>query len=303
MRLPRLVPLVGAAVAAPAVLLLGVMGGTGPLPVLALLAVAGGRVVLWRRSPAALVDVGGGREPAPAPARVGDPAGAPAPAPAAAPAGRGRGSVVRSLARVEARDLAANGWMAGAVGFCLLFLVLAGGILAEDFERSWWGYTAVLLLFAHPACGFSLVAVHRAVTRGARDGVEELYRACPVDPATRARGHLLSGLAVAAGMALFAAVMTVAVAVRSTAMYGPFDARVAADLVLVPVLALGAVATGVALGRWRRARWTLAPVLAVIAIAVIEQALVEAGDVGGKGGRLSAFGIWPEGDPIFVEPR
>jgi hypothetical protein len=113
------------------------------------------------------------------------------------------------------------------------------------------------------------------VTRARRDGVDELLGTCPVPEATRTVGFLLSAVTPVTGLVVFLSSGALALAVRSPRVYGSLSARDWADLVAALVLGAGGVALGVALGRWLR--FSLVPIVAVLA-------------VGFGGGRLAEVG-------------
>jgi hypothetical protein len=245
-------------------------------------------VWLWRGAQNPLTDVRWGRA-TPSDVRAGVAAAAPA-----------RGSVARALGRVEARELLSSGWFAGGMAFCVLFVVAGGVTFVHDVERSWWGYFWLLALLVHPLCGLTVVATHRGVTRSRRDGTEELYQACPGEWHDRTKGHLMSAIVPVAAALAFTAVLTVLVATRNRTMFGPLDGRVAADVAVVALLAGGAGVLGVAVGRWWT--WSVAPVLMVVAVGVIEAQLATAVGRGASIGWLGAANVHPTADLVFLEP-
>jgi hypothetical protein len=264
----------------------------GFLALTASLAAAGGAAIAWRRSLALFSDVRW------APVLVSSPPPQarerPPPAPRRRPA-----SSVSVLGRVEARELATSVWFAVAYATLLIFVAAISRELGH-WDRSWWSFATELVMMVHPFCAFTIVAVHRAVSRAGRDGLEELYESCPVERVGRTRAQLRAGWVAVVAAGIFALVLTTIIAIFGAA-YGPFDGRFAADVVVVPVLAAGAVALAVALGRW--VPWALAPVLAVAGIALLEQGLFDLGHDGGKLRGLTPAGFWPESDPLYQAPR
>jgi hypothetical protein len=211
------------------------------------------------------------------------------------PTGRGpaRGSVPQALAGVEVRELLLSPWFQAGAAFCVVFLV---GI--SSYERSWWGTAALMPLLVHPLCGLTVVAVHRNVTRARRDGAEDLFRSCPATTTQRLGAHLLSGVVPIVTAALFVAITLAGVSLALDHIYGPFDARVGADLVIaVVLLPAGATALGVLLGR--RLPFALVPIIAVALIALVNLELWDEPD--GRGwlvtGDVSAVS-----DLVYVEP-
>ncbi|MFN0284013.1 MAG: hypothetical protein ACKVZ6_18850 [Kineosporiaceae bacterium] len=109
-----------------------------------------------------------------------------------------------------------------------------------------------------------VLAVHRAVTRAARDRADELFDSCPTVPATRTAGFLCSAPLPMAILGGFLVVLAFAVVANGADLYGPIGADSVADVAAALVLGAGGVAPGVALGRW--VRFGLAPVVAVVAV-------------------------------------
>ncbi len=181
--------------------------------------------------------------------------------PAAEPA---RGSVAVALAPVEIRELLLSPLFAAGAGFCVLF----GSIAVDGFERSWWLSAGLLPLMIHPFCGLTIVATHRNVTRAQRDRAEELFATCPGDITNRTSGHLLTAVVPVVVGAVFVLGTLVGAAVVLDNIYGPIDDRVVGDVFMAAVLLpAGAVALGVLLGR--RAKFALAPYIALAVIAIL----------------------------------
>ena len=206
---------------------------------------------------------------------------------------RPRGSVSLALAGVELRELLLSGWFLAGAGFCVLFLVGITG-----FERSWWGTAALMPLLVHPLCGLTIVAVHRNVTRASRDRTDDLYRSCPATGDQRMRAHLLVAAAPITAAAMFLAASLVGAAIALDHIYGPLDTRVATDVVIAALLLpAGATALGVLLGR--RIRFTLAPILVVGAIALVNLEFWDEPD--GRGWLVTGRGDW-RNDLVYVDP-
>jgi hypothetical protein len=182
---------------------------------------------------------------------------------------------------VEARELATSPWFGVGIGFCLLIFVFGfvmTEVLAATDKETWQGFVALAPWFAHPLVGMAVVAGHRAVTRAARDGADEVFAACPTDPAVRTVGFLLTAAVPVAALAVFLAVLGATTAMRSPRPHGPFGTDIVADLIATLVLGAGGVALGVAVGRWVRSGF--APVVAVVAVGFATSAL---NGVGGQG--------------------
>ena len=255
----------GVAVAAAAVLLFGI-GPNSDLP---------------RSSLLLLVPLGAGllfRAPR---RRVGNDAWATTPATAASYAARPEvpspRRVALALGRVEARELAASPAFGVGLGFCALVLFLFGWVWPGDSVETWEETLQLAPWFAHPLAGMTVLAAHRAVTRARRDGAAELFDACPADPTARTVGHLLAGVAPVAVLTLFFGLLTLLMAWRSHLVYGPIGWSSAFDVGAAIALGAGAVALGVALGRW--VAFPLAPVMAVV---VVGFGMIAISEVGGR---------------------
>lgn len=175
------------------------------------------------------------------------------------------GAVARALGRVEARELATSPWFGVGIGFCLLFFVLFAVVWGDVNSETWVEYVQMTVWFAHPLVGMVVIGAHRAVTRAARDGADEIFESCPVPATIRTTGFLLAAVAPVSALVVFMAALGATSAVRNSLLHGPLGADSAADALGVIVLGLGGVALGVALGRW--VRFALAPVVAVVAVA------------------------------------
>lgn len=186
--------------------------------------------------------------------------------------------VARALGRVEARELSRSPWFGIGVGFCVLMLALFGFVFAGEDVGTWDGQLQLAPWLVHPLVGMVVLAVHRAVTRAARDHADELFDSCPTAPATRTAGFLCSAPLPMAVLGGFLVVLGFAVDANGAHMYGPIGADSVADVAAAVVLGAGGVALGVALGRW--VRFGLAPVVAVVAVGV---AAIQLNTIGGSG--------------------
>ncbi len=180
--------------------------------------------------------------------------------------------VVRALAGVESRELARSPWSGNGFGFCaFMALTFASSYDAND---SWSGVIDDLPFLAHPLAGMLVLASHRSATRIDRDDVNELTTACPTSTRTRTVGLLgtvwVPVLAMAAFVAAFLSVVSV-----SGEVTGPAGSAAAPVLAIPLVLGAGAIALGVAIGRWVRS--PLAPVVAVLAVGFASLRLAEGG--------------------------
>lgn len=175
-------------------------------------------------------------------------------------------SVARALGRVEARELSSSVWFGVGIGFCVLMYVIFGFVYSADNTQSWAEYIQISPWFAHPLVGMCVLAGHRAATRARRDGADELVESCPADPTTRTVGFLLAAAVPLATLSLFLTALFVTSAVRSPGLHGPIGGDAVADALAAVALGAGGVALGVALGLW--VRFALAPVVAVVAVAL-----------------------------------
>lgn len=203
------------------------------------------------------------------------------------------GSPVPGVARVETRELLLSAWFQAGVAFCAIFLV---GI--TSFERSWWGTAALMPLLVHPLCGFTIIAVHRNVSRSRRDGTDELLEACPTTIEQRMAGHLLTGVVPVAVATVFVAVSLLGASIAVDDIYGPIDARVAIDVAIAcALLPLGATALGVLLGR--RFPQQIVPIIAIAVIAIVNLEFWDEPD-----GRVwLATGLpSPVNDFVYIDP-
>jgi hypothetical protein len=233
----------------------GVESGGPPIVVFLLVAFLGAGLLVTSRGRAA----------------VGDrPWSGPRPAPAVGPALPRRApsgwSVASALGRAEARELLSNPGYGIGLGFCGLILLLFGGVWGSASSEPWFGLAQQAPWLCHPLVGMTVFATHRAVTRDVRDGTDELFESCPVPAGTRTVGYLLSAIMPVGSLLVFLAAFAGLIALRSPAVYGALDLDDVADVVTAVLLGAGAVALGVALGRWVRS--SLAPMVVVVAIAL-----------------------------------
>ena len=190
-----------------------------------------------------------------------------------------RRQVARALGRCESGHMLSSPWFGAGLGFCVVLTALYGVMWArhrDGVEGSWAEWFLQMPLMAHPIVGMTVVVAHRAVSRGRRDRVEELFTACPTDEATRTVAHLGAGWVPAVSVAGFVAVITLLHAVFNPRVYGPIDDRAFAHAFAAVALALGATGLGVALARW--APWRLAPIIVVVALVPVIDALGSLGE-------------------------
>lgn len=204
-----------------------------------------------------------------------------------------RGSPIRGIAGVEIRELLLSAWFQAGVASCVIFLV---GI--ASYERSWWGTAALMPLLVHPLCGFTIIAIHRNVSRSRRDGTGDLIEACPATTEQRMVGHLLAGVVPVAVAIGFVAVSLVGTSIVLDNIYGPIDARVATDVAIACVLLpVGATALGVLLGR--RFPQQIVPIIALAAIAIVNLEFWDEPD--GRGWLATGLPS-PPNDVVYVDP-
>lgn len=205
-----------------------------------------------------------------------------------------------ALGRAESSQLPGDLWFGAGLAFCLLEILLFAWTWANtDANRPWAFIIAQLPVMAHPMAGMAVIAGHRAVTRARRDGATELFEACPLAPATRTAGHLLTAWVPVAVVAVFCAVYVVLTSSRAEFIYGPLDGAAAADVAAALALAGGGFALGVALARW--APWPLVPMIAVILLVF---PIIHLGNIGqphwSNARQLSTWPRYPEHDMIFT---
>ncbi|MDQ1500307.1 MAG: hypothetical protein QOI86_3647 [Actinomycetota bacterium] len=188
-------------------------------------------------------------------------------------------AVALALGRVESRQLATGPWFGVGIGFCVLMIVLFGFVWAGEDSHTWVGAIQLTPWFAHPMVGLVVLAAHRCVTRAARDGADEIFDACPTAAETRTAGFLLSAATPLVTLAVFFAVLEIALTVRAPLLHGAIGADSVADVLAAVLLGAGGVALGVALGRW--VRFGLAPLVAVVAIGFFITGVVNGSARGG----------------------
>lgn len=210
-----------------------------------------------------------------------------------------RWSVSGAIGRAEARQFALSPWFGVALGFLAIFWVTFGFVFSKDNGEVWHQTAGMLPWFAHPVAAMTILAVHRAVTRPARDGTDELFESCPTEPIVRIVGLLRTAVAPVATFATFVAVYGVTVVLRSPNIHGPVSGDSLPLVLAGLVLVTGAVCLGAALGSW--VRFGLAPVVAVIAIGLLAIKLATSGDPGWNPlAALSTFGP-DSGSPLLRE--
>jgi hypothetical protein len=211
--------------------------------------------------------------------------------------------VTAALGRVEARQLL-QGSLACAVGlgFLGLQIILFGFVWAGDHGGEVARLIALFPIMVHPFAGMVVVAAHRARTRGRRDGVEELFGACPMTEAARTAAHLRSAWVAAASAVVAMLAMLGVYSLRAGTLWGPLGARQAAEILACGVLGAGAVALGVALARWLP--WQVVPIVAVVVVGFLSLGLVDVPD-GGSDGRpqLATFTVLDDVDIRFTAPH
>jgi hypothetical protein len=211
-------------------------------------------------------------------------------------------AVPMALSRVEVRELTTSPAFGVGLGFCALALFLFGRVWAGDYGGNMPSVFELLPILGHPLAGMVVLASFRARTRGRRDGTEELFESCPTSQATRTAGHLLTGWAPAVVAVVFAVGLVGLVATGVATPFGPVGARQVAAVAGTAVLAVGATFLGVALARW--IPWTLAPVVAVIAIGFLASGLATQGTRTTDPRRLlSTFIVDPEIDIRLTAPH
>jgi hypothetical protein len=187
----------------------------------------------------------------------------------------GRTGVAGALGRVEARELTGSAAFGAGLGFSALAIFLFGWVWVGDFGGELPAMFELQPILAHPLAGMVVLAAFRARTRGRRDGVEELYDTCPASSTDRTAGHLLTAWVPVLAALVLAAVMIGLIRIGSPTTFGSVGARQAAAVLGAAVLCVGATALGVGLARWTP--WTLAPVIAVVAIGVASVELATTG--------------------------
>ena len=213
------------------------------------------------------------------------------------------GRVAAALARVEGRELASSPWFGTGLGFLAMTYLMFAVVWADDNGSHWADVVALAPWMAHPLVGMVVVAAHRGTTRARRDGADELFDTCPVEPATRTWGLLGSAWVPVLAYAAFCVVFAITITVRSPNLYGSIGSEAVALVLSAVVLCVGGVVLGVALGRW--VRFPLAPVVAVVAVGLVSIQLATA--VGAPGwtpfqqlATAPPFGGVP---PLFTDPH
>jgi hypothetical protein len=166
----------------------------------------------------------------------------------------------------------------GSSRFCVLLYVLFGFVFASDGGTTWDATAQIMPWFAHPLAGMCVLAGHRAVTRAHRDNAEELFESCPTSPASRTVGFVWPAWVPMVTFTAFLLLLGPTLLVRSPKLHGPLGVRDIADVSAAILLAAGGLALGVAIGRW--INFGLAPVAAVVGVAIISLNLNLVGDPG-----------------------
>jgi hypothetical protein len=283
----------------------GIQAG-GPVALILPLGIVALGGMLFRR-PGAAVDLGwagrpsAGGAPAPSATKGAPPESSPVAAPRP-PATRRQ--VAAALARAEVRQWLASPWFTVGIAFCVLMIVLFGLVWANDIdglEGSWRFWFVHFPIMAHPMVGMAVVTAHQAVTRGRRDGAEEMFEACPTDEATRTAAQLRCAWLPAVTIAVFVVVITLSMTSRNDRIYGPIDARALADVLTAVALGACGAWLGVALGRW--APWRLVPVGFVAALLPLVVGLGNLGEPHWSNLRqLSSWPRYPDHDLLFTDP-
>lgn len=169
-----------------------------------------------------------------------------------------------ALARVEARELASTPWFGMGIGFLAVVFLALVVLYPQDNGSSWAETFSLVPFLVHPLVGMSVLASHRAVTRGARDGAAELFDTCPASTTTRTVGVLATAWVPVVASLAFVAVLAAGLAGRSPYLHGSLGLAALVAVLAAATLCVGGVALGVALGRW--VGFALAPVAVVVAV-------------------------------------
>jgi hypothetical protein len=206
--------------------------------------------------------------------------------------------VAMALGRVEAHELLFNPWFGAGIGFLAVLLLMLTVVYASDNGSEWGEMAEMAPWLAHPMAGMVVVAAHRAVTRARRDGTDELFEACPADPTTRTWGWLCTAWVPVVALLVFNAAYFGGLALRSPNLYGSPGLDGVAHVLGALTLGAGAVALGVAVGRW--VPFALAPVVAVVAVGFASLRLSTFGDPGWNPlQQLSTLPPTSEVSPLF----
>jgi hypothetical protein len=212
-----------------------------------------------------------------------------------------RRQVAGALARFESRQWLSSPWFGVGVGFCFLLTWTFGWVWAADYDGSWREWFILMPIMAHPMVGMAVVGAHHAVTRGRRDGAEELFSACPADETIRTLAQLRASWVPAAAIVAFVLIDTGLLSIHNPRIYGPIDGRALADVLAGVVLVLCGSALGIALARWTP--WRLAPIVFVAALVPV---VVELGTLGhphwSNARQLSTWPQYPDHDLLFTLP-
>ena len=212
----------------------------------------------------------------------------------------GPAAVARALGRVEGRLLFSSPWFAVGLGLSAVIIVMFAVLFADENNQSWAEWVQTTPWYVHPLVGMTVLASHRATTRAHRDRTEELFDVCPTAPETRTVGLVEASWVPALVATVFLGVFASLSAVRATGLHGRLLLDNAGDVVGAVLLSVGAVALGVALGRW--IRFGLTPVVAVVAIAFVSTGI---SGIGGHGWnpytQLSTAPTIETPSPVFAD--
>ncbi len=191
-------------------------------------------------------------------------------------ADRDLAACARSLGRMWSRELVRSAAFATGVGLLMVSYVAFALLFGQETD-SWSETLQAAPWFVHPLVGMTIVAVHRAVTRARRDDLSELIETCPLPEGVRTVGHLGAVVVPFVVFAMFVVVYIGTKELRGAGPVGPVGPGWL-DLLSAFVLIVGGVALGVALGRW--VPFQVAPVVALLVVAVVSIGLATRGDPG-----------------------
>ncbi len=204
-------------------------------------------------------------------------------------------AVARSLGRSEARFLFRSAAILQGIVFCALTIFFLYIVFNEDAQRL-ATHLVIFPIMAYPLAGMALIASHRAVLRGRRDGAEEIFAATPTSTTTRTLGHSVAAWVPVAIAALFWWVVVVA---ARSATYGSIDAALVVDGLTGLALVLGATWLGVLLARL--VPYAIAPIIALLVILFASTAIGGIGEkVWSPLRQLSTWPRYPNHDLLFT---
>ena len=195
--------------------------------------------------------------------------------------------VALTLARGEAAGWPAAPTFAAAVAFAALIGIIP--ILLGKFDNEFHELTTVISAFpisVWPTAGMVLAAVHYAATRARRDGSAELFETLPTSNEVRGFGML--GIA-AAGVVLAIATMTFWIVLwLVVGVPGTPDTGTWIEMLTAIVTVAGAGVFGLLVARV--APWSLASIVAIVAVAAADGRLLAMSDRSERG---RWFALWP----------